>query len=232
MPNFSDLTQPLQDLSKKNAIFRWTLQHAKSFQAVKSALESSTIMAYFDQYKETELVTDASPNELSAILSQKSAGQTDRKIFAYISCSLTNVEKKYSQTEREALANVWAIERLKLYIYSGHFTLITDSKPVEMILNNPMSKPPARIERWNLRLLDYDFDIKYFKGLDNPSDFLSHHHPTPITMNTDEFAAISGKYLRFIVNHAVPKAMILSEIEDATKSDRTLQYLTHLMQTN
>ena len=135
--NFSDLTQPLRDLTKKHATFRWTSQHAKSFQAVKSALESSTVMAYFDRNKETELVTDASLTGLSAILSQKSADQDDRKIVAYISRLLSDVEKKYSQTEREALTIVWAIERLNLYLYGAHFTLITDCKPVEMILNNP-----------------------------------------------------------------------------------------------
>ena len=230
--NFSDLTQPLRDLTKKHATFRWTSQHAKSFQAVKSALESSTVMAYFDQNKETELVTDASPTGLSAILSQKSADQDDRKIVSYISRSLTDVEKKYSQTEREALAIVWAIERLNLYLYGARFTLMTDCKPVEMILNNPMSRPPARIERWNLRLQDYDFDIQYIKGLDNPSDFLSRHHPTSTNVHTDEFAAVSAKYLNFLVSHAVPKAMTLSQIQDATKSDKTLQHLTHVIQTN
>ena len=230
--NFSDLTQPLRDLTKKHATFRWTSQHAKSFQAVKSALESSTVMAYFDQNKETELVTDASPTGLSAILSQKSADQDDRRIVSYISRSLTDVEKKYSQTEREALAIVWAIERLNLYLYGARFTLMTDCKPVEMILNNPMSRPPARIERWNLRLQDYDFDIQYIKGLDNPSDFLSRHHPTSTNVHTDEFAAVSAKYLNFLVSHAVPKAMTLSQIQDATKSDKTLQHLTHVIQTN
>lgn len=85
------------------------------------------------------------------------------------------MENKYSQTEPEALAVVWAIERLNLYLYAAHFTLMTDCKPVEMILNNPMSKPPARIERW---LQDCDSDIQYIKGLDSPSDFLSRYHPT------------------------------------------------------
>ena len=179
-------------------------------------------MAYFDQNKETEIVTDASPTGLSAILSQKSADQDDRKIVAYISRSLSDIEKKYYQTEREALAIVWAIERLNLYLYGAHFTLITDCKPVEMILNNPMSRPPARIERWNLRLQDYDFDIQYIKGLHNPSDFLSRHHPTSTKVHTDEFAAISAKYLNFLVSHAVPKAMTQSEIQDATQSDKTL----------
>ena len=65
--NFSNLTQPLRDSTMKHATFRWTSQHAKSFQAVKSALKSSTVVAYLDQNKETELVTDASPTELSTI---------------------------------------------------------------------------------------------------------------------------------------------------------------------
>ena len=81
------------------------------------------------------------------------------------------MEQKYSQTEREALAIVWAMERLYLYLFGGHFTLVTDCKPVELILNNSMTKPPARIERWNLRIQDFDFDVRYVKGMENPSDF-------------------------------------------------------------
>lgn len=42
-------------------------------------------MAYFDENKETELVTDASPFGLSAILSQKTPGTENRKIVAYTS---------------------------------------------------------------------------------------------------------------------------------------------------
>ena len=42
---------------------------------------------------------------------------------------------------------------------------------MELILNNPKSKPSARIERWNLRLQDYQFNVVYTKGQYNPSDF-------------------------------------------------------------
>ncbi len=66
-------------------------------------------MAYFDPNKNTELTTDALPCGLSAILAQKSPGQDNRNIVAYVSRALTDVEKHYSQTEREALAIVWAI---------------------------------------------------------------------------------------------------------------------------
>lgn len=106
--------------------------------------------------------TDASPWGLSAILSQKTPGRDDRKIVAYASRSLSDVESRYSQTEKEALAIVWAIERLHLYLYGAPFTLYTDCKPVQLIFDNAKSKPPARIERWNLRLHSLLYTQKVF----------------------------------------------------------------------
>ena len=78
-------------------------------------------MAYFDPKKETELVTDASLSGLSTILMQNTPGQEDKRVVAYASQSLTDVKRCYSQTEREVLAIVWAVERLHLYLYGGHF---------------------------------------------------------------------------------------------------------------
>ena len=57
---------------------------------------------------------------LSAILFQKTPGGNDRKVVVYVSRALSDVETRYSQTEREALAIVWAVERLHLYLYGGH----------------------------------------------------------------------------------------------------------------
>ena len=61
IPNFSDLTEPLRELTRKNVPFCWRTRHAKYLNAVKAALTSATVMAYFDPTKETELITDASP---------------------------------------------------------------------------------------------------------------------------------------------------------------------------
>jgi hypothetical protein len=126
IPNFSDISQPLRDLTKKDAQFQWTEQQQQPFDKIKELLASDTVMAYFDPLKDTELTTDASLVGLSAILTQTTPGMDDRKIVAYVSRSLSDVEKRYSQTEREALAIVWAIERLHIYLYGGHFTLFTD----------------------------------------------------------------------------------------------------------
>ena len=148
IPHFSDLSAPLRALIRKNSQFSWTPEAQQSFNNIKQALTSDTVIAYFDKNKETELFTDASPTGLSAILSQKTLDKDDRKIVSYVSRTLSDVERRYSQTEKEALAIVWAIERLHIYLYGAKFTLFTDCKPIQMILCNPSSRPPARIERW------------------------------------------------------------------------------------
>ena len=64
---------------------------------------------------------------------------------------LTDVERRYSQTEREALPLVWACERFNMYIFGRNFELETICKPLAYIYSRK-SKPPARVEWWVLRL--------------------------------------------------------------------------------
>ncbi|KAJ8387608.1 hypothetical protein AAFF_G00153040 [Aldrovandia affinis] len=48
----------------------------------------------------------------------------------------------------------------------------SDHKPLEWIFNNPKSKPPARIERWSLRLQPYNYTVRYKSG-PSESDYLN-----------------------------------------------------------
>ena len=118
IPKFSDVSEPLRELTKKDQTFQWSTQHEQSFNQIKELLTSAQVMAYFDPKKETELITDASPTGLSAILMQSPPGSDDKRVVAYASRTLTAVERRYSQTEREALAIVWAIEKLHIYLNS------------------------------------------------------------------------------------------------------------------
>ena len=131
IPNFSTLSEPLRKLTVKNAKFCWTKREQNAFENIKSALTSNTVMAYFDQTKQTELITDASPWKLSAILAQKTTTHDDRRIVAYASRSLSEIERKYSQTEREALAIVWAMERKFIYVVES-----LNYTPIASLLNS------------------------------------------------------------------------------------------------
>ena len=93
-------------------------------------------------------------------------------MVAYASRSLTDVERRYSQTEREALGLVWGCERFHVYLYGVDLTLLTDHKPLEVIYSTS-SHNSARLERWVLRLQQYRFRVQYVPGKQNIADSLS-----------------------------------------------------------
>ena len=103
-------------------------------------------MTYFDIQKKSHLHVDASPFGLSAILMQGN-DDDDLPVVAYGSRSLSDVESRYSQTEREALAIVWGVGHFHQYLYGSYFIMITDHKPLEVIYGNVNSNPSVRIER-------------------------------------------------------------------------------------
>ncbi|CAF1467734.1 unnamed protein product [Didymodactylos carnosus] len=78
---------------------------------------------------------------------------------------MITAERKYSPVERECLALVWCITKLRLYLYGQHFTLLTDHHPL-CWLNKQTSKN-GRLDRWALQLQDYEFSIKHVPGKHN-----------------------------------------------------------------
>ena len=115
IPDFATISAPLRELTKKDTQWIWGPEHAAALQTIKDSLTSDTVMAYFDPAKDTELIVDASPVGLGAILYQ-SDRKGERHTIAYASRALSDVERSYSQTEREALAIVWSCEHFHLYI--------------------------------------------------------------------------------------------------------------------
>ena len=135
---YATITAPLQELTKKNVKFKWTYQHQQAFETLTQALTSAPVMAYFDVTKETLVTVDASPVGISAILGQRIKETDDYRVVAYASRALTAVERRYSQTERETLAIVWAVEHYHLFLFGANFTLITDHKQLEVIYGSPI----------------------------------------------------------------------------------------------
>jgi len=121
------------------------------------------------------------------------------RAVCYVSRALTDVEQRYSQTGKEALAIVWACERLHLYLYGTKFELLTDHKPLEMIYST-RSKPSAQIERWVLRLQQYNFVVKYIPGPQNLADPLS--RLSVRTPAEGEQEVEDDGYVRFVAIHS------------------------------
>ncbi len=89
---------------------------------------------------------------------------------------MTEVERKYSTPEQEALAAVWAMEKFNKYLFGRHFTLHSDQSSLQQMMKSYRSKAVTsrRIQRWVHRLQHYDYDVQHIKGQDNVvADFLS-----------------------------------------------------------
>ncbi len=216
IPDFSTITSPLRQLIQKGVKWSWKTAQQIAFDEVKAAISQDCIMAYYDPKKKTRLTVDASPYGLGAILSNVDEDGTVGNV-AYASRSLSPTEQRYSQTEREALAVVWGCERFHMYLIGAQFDLVTDHKALEIIYS-PKSKPPARIERWALRLQQYDYKIVYRRGDENPADILS-RMPLPSRQSKPNTA---DEYVNFVALHAVPKGMTLEEVAEATMKDNEL----------
>lgn len=104
------------------------------------------------------------PTGLGAALIQ--INELGPRVISYASKSLSDVEKRYAQTEKEALALVWDTERFHFYLFGREFKLVTDHKPLEVILGIK-SRPCARIERWVSRLMSYKYKVIYRPGKTN-----------------------------------------------------------------
>ena len=168
--NFSKISRPLIELTKKDTKFHWTDAHTNSFETLKQKLCEAPILRYplFD--KPFTLTTDASNEGLGAVLSQEGHP------CCYISRTLNPPEKNYSTTEKELLAIVWAIKRLRQYLLGRKFTIQTDHQALKWLKD--CKDPSSRLMRWRLRLEEYDYEIEYKRGKENgAADALSRLHP-------------------------------------------------------
>lgn len=224
IPNLASKTEPLRYLLRSGVQFRWTPKESSAFDSIKTAISRIHHLGFFNPKDRTKLMTDASSTGLGAILFQEDS-QGRSRIIAYASKALTDLERKYFQTEREALSLTWGVEKFKLYLLGIKFTLLTDCKALKFLFN-PRSKPCARIERWVLKLQNYTYDIEHIPGSANLADVFSRL----CQLSPEPFDDKGEKYIRNVVTQAVPIAVTLYEVKEATTNDEELQQIMQCLQ--
>lgn len=185
IPNLSTIIAPLTNLTRKHAKFVWSSDCEQSFQTIKNKLVSAPILSCPNFDYDFTLQCDASAYGLGAVLSQYYEGK--EHVICYLSRSMTLCERKYTVTERECLAVIWAIEKGRCYLEGQHFTVITDHHSLLWLHN--LKNPHGRLARWALRLQQFDYTIIHRPGKEHVvPDCLSRLNPpeiSNITMNED-----------------------------------------------
>lgn len=165
--NFSTIAGPLNKLTstKNNSPkFIWTPEADKAFLELKSLLVKAPVLNCPNFQFPFEVHTDASSYGIGAMLSQTIDGM--ERPVAYMSRSLTDTERNYSVTEREALAVLIALEHWRCYLENGKtISVYTDHSALKWFLS--LSNPSGRLARWGIRLSSFNFEIKHRRGKDN-----------------------------------------------------------------
>ncbi|KAL6476435.1 hypothetical protein MHYP_G00149340 [Metynnis hypsauchen] len=138
IPNLADMSVPLNNLKKK-------------------------VLAQPRPGVTFQVQTDASDVGLGAVLTQEIEGE--EKVIAYASRVLQEAERRYSTSEKECLAVVWAVEKWRHYLEGSVFDIFTDHSALTWAFNSP--KTVSRLTRWTLRLQAFDFRVHYRKGCCN-----------------------------------------------------------------
>ncbi|XP_019087584.1 PREDICTED: uncharacterized protein LOC109127402 [Camelina sativa] len=161
--DFSKIARPLTRLLCKETEFNFDEDCLKAFKEIKAALISAPIVQAPNWDLPFEIMCDASDFAVGAVLGQKK----DKKLHVihYASRTLDETQGRYSTTEKELLAVVFAFENFKSYLVGSKVIVYTDHAALRHIYSKKDTKP--RLLRWILLLQEFDMEIVDKKGIEN-----------------------------------------------------------------
>ncbi|CAC5388237.1 unnamed protein product [Mytilus coruscus] len=191
VPNFSKISIPLVELTKKYAKFNWTDECQRAFEYLKDSLTVIPLLAYPDLTKRYTLYTDASDDTIGACLTQPCNdneevlyGVKNEKPIYFLSHKLSDTQTRWSTIEKEAFSIHYALQKLDHYLHNAEFTIKTDHKPLKYILESPMQN--KKIQLWALGITGYNCKIEWLAGTENTiADYLS-RRPNRIEVNKSD----------------------------------------------
>ena len=212
IPNLSSQSACLRDLLKNDVSFIWEPHHELCFEALKNCITADSTLQYYDTSVMPVLQVDASLRGLGASLLQNG------RPVAFASKSLSDIETRYACIERELLAIVFGVQRFHTYLYGRSFKVVTDHKPLVMILQKPLVNAPPRLQRMLLKLQGYNFKLEYQPGKELVvADTLSR------LPNSSEHETID---LDVRVDHVRFQTDRLNSIRECTQNDPILNQLS------
>lgn len=225
--NLASRSEPLRQMIR-GEVKQFGHEQQLAFDDLRLELVKNVIkLGFFDVNDETEVYVDASPVGLGAVLVQRQ-GRLAR-IISFASKSLTEAERRYPQTQREALAAVWGVERFYFYLYGLKFTLLTDHKTLQYIFQGKHQngkRAATRAEGWALRLQPYEFEMKHIPGSTNIADVLSR-----LCQGTDSPFDEDSEHFLCEVEEILP-AITKKLIQQKTTQDEELQKVIVALETD
>lgn len=136
--HFGIISKPLTSLLKKHSLFIWTPEHAAAFQALKTALCQSPVLALPNFAKPFTIETDASDVGVGDVLMQEGHP------LAFMSKALGVKSRGLSTYEKEFMAILLAVQLWRPYLQFQEFVILIDQKSLTQLTEQRLHTPGNR----------------------------------------------------------------------------------------
>jgi hypothetical protein len=156
---YGEMAAPLHAAAAGEGPLEWTAACQAAFEQVREHLCRAPVLHFPDPNRPLLLDCDASEVGFGVVLSQD--GGEGERIIAVESRKWTAAEAKWHIREKEALAIIEGLERLRRFLLGRPFVVRSDHKSLEWLA----AAKTGRLARWALRLAEYQpFEIVYRPG--------------------------------------------------------------------
>ena len=163
---YSEITEPLTNLTKKDTTLLWTAKTEEAFQQLKKLFQNGSVLRSFDPERPITIETDASDRAIGACLSQPDE-QGKLRPVAFHSRKFTPPELNYDIHDKELLAVVDAFQAWRVYLEGAKHQVMVYTDHKNLLAFTTTKTLNRRQTRWSELLSAYNFKITYRKGSEN-----------------------------------------------------------------
>jgi len=158
--DFARVARPMNMLVRKDVKWQWRVEQQKAFDELKGVFTTKPVLVTPDLDKEFRVETDASNYATGGVLLMKCSDKMWRPV-AFISKSLSDIERSYEIHDKEMLAVVRCLEAWRHFLEGAaiKFEICTDHKNLEYFMK--AQKLNQRQARWALYLSRFNFTLKH-----------------------------------------------------------------------
>ena len=143
--------------------FVWDDACQKAFESIKEYLSKPPVLVAPKSGKPFLIYVKATSHSLSALLAQDDDNGHEQAVY-YLSRTMVGAESRYPMIERECLALVFAIQKMRHYLVGQTIYVISKVNPVRVFMTQPASMS-WRLAKWALLLSQYDLHFKQQKSV-------------------------------------------------------------------
>ncbi|GKC53772.1 reverse transcriptase domain-containing protein [Tanacetum coccineum] len=142
--DFSKIARPITKLLEKDTPFEFDDECQKAFESLKEKLTCAPVIVSPNWNLPFELMCDASDFAVGAVLGQKD-GKNFHPIY-FASKTLNSAQQKYTVTEKELMAVVFAFDKFRSYLILSKTIVHTDHSALKHLIDNNESSDDSEVD--------------------------------------------------------------------------------------